>query len=344
LSSSDDGPSSPTARLAALAAEFYATAPQPGQLAYSQRLRRHTQNFPPSAVGRMLAPLFADRGYVQRVAVASTEAERRTVAKVCADDPARADAVPTTTLADRVAAILCHLPEPPEGVPYAIKRAADAARDLGGHGGSVRWVREVAVSVAAALPALADRTPVPVLYRDGEPEPGPATVSRTASRREYLREYRAKSQPRRSDLATAAGWVLAWRESVKPGAHKTSTVHRLYHATIVSGGESRDVRPVARTQFHAIASHDDALGQPVRRASGRHYVVQEATNMTKEERRNLALLIVDKLADEFREDVKLAFAEIRDEREGAAPVTAPAATDHAHVVSLDSRRRARRAA
>ncbi|WP_433530758.1 hypothetical protein ACQPYA_01020 [Micromonospora sp. CA-263727] len=330
MADADGPPPTPAAHLAALAHAFNGTRPRLIEETHSRLIDGPVAPPRPGDLGRALAPLFA-REFVQRsqeVEWRDDIGERRTVAKLRADDPTAADHRAAEDFADLVARVLCRLPEPGPAASSGLRAGVRHARRLAEHGTRSPWVRAVARAIVAELPAMAEVGVT--LYRDGEPERGSAWTP------ERRREYdRARRGPSREGLTTAACWVLDWRDHAEPAAYKTAEVHEHYRSEVA------EPEQLSRTQFHRIASHPTALGPPVRRASGRHYVVQEAAEMTREERRDLALLIVAKLADEFRDDVKRAFTELREEREAA--VTTPAPSLAGNVVSL-AERRARRAA
>lgn len=333
-------PPTPAAHLAALARAYYAPRPRLTDPAFSKLLKRsEVQTLDAAGLGRALAPLFA-REYVQRVQVAEYEddtVERRTVARRSAADLTRADYLSAEDFADRVALVVTHLPDAPPSASLGVIRAVRDSRALARFGARSPWVREVARAVAAELPHLADVGAT--LYQNGEPEAqaAPWTPER---RREYDRARRVPRDP----SILAAQWVAAWREQVSPGAHPASDLYRAY----VASAERAGATPVGRNHFYKLA--EEVCGPRKRRASGPVFVVtQEVTPMDRQQRRDLAALIVDRLTDEWRTAALDGLADLVAERQAATATNsadsapAPAAAGHAQVVSLAARR-ARQAA
>ncbi|MBQ0893443.1 hypothetical protein KBX37_10105 [Micromonospora sp. U56] len=206
--------------------------------------------------------------------------------------------------------------------------------------------------VAAAGPALVDdyltrlaRAVRAQLGRVPRPERATLTSEERAAR---IRESKAAHQRRvraevreggRDDMVTAAGWVSAWREQVSPGAHPATAVYGTYVDRVADAGRT----PVGRNTFYRIA--DEVCGPRKRRARGPAYVVsQEVAPMNREQRKELASLIVDRLTDEWRSAALDGLADLLADRQGEkSAATRPAIEGAANVVSLDARR-ARRVA
>jgi hypothetical protein len=203
------------------------------------------------------------------------------------------------------------------------------------------YLADVVRAVRAAAPPYVDPNPTPEPPRPRRT--GRSAEQRQADERERARTNRAEVRDgTQDDMRSAAGWMSVWRELATPGAHPATAVRRTYVEKVDAAGRT----PVGRNMFYRVA--DEVCGPRKRRVSGPVYVVpQEVAPMNREQRKELASLIVDRLTAEWRTHALDGLADLltdrQAEREPAAPVATPAATGHAHVVSLDSRR-ARRAA
>ncbi|MDT0532637.1 hypothetical protein RM555_26925 [Micromonospora sp. DSM 115977] len=326
------------ARLAAVTTAYYSPRPQLTDPAYSNLLRRaEVQTLEAAGLGRALAPLFT-RDYVQRVTVAEYDTdtvERRTIARRSTPDGTRADYLPSEEFAARVALVVTDLPDPSPATSPGLTRAVRDSRALAAFGARSPWVRDVARTVAAELPHLADVGAT--LYRDGEPE-RPAAGWTPERRREYDRGRRVP----RDASEQAALWLTRWREVTAPGAHPAPEVFRRY----VAAAERLGVDRVGRNQFYKLA--EEVLGPRKRRAAGPVFVVpEEVAPMDRTQRRDLAALIVDRLTEEWRTAALDGLAELVAEHQAektAVGPMAPAIGTRGQVVDLAAHRARRRVA
>ncbi|MGW4154114.1 hypothetical protein ACWEDF_13285 [Micromonospora chersina] len=242
-------------------------------------------------------------------------------------------------VADRLAAILrAPLPEHTAGTLY---------EDLNHYAlyGDPAGVRAYLVDVVRAV-----RRSAP-LWVDPDPPPRrPRRTARTPEQRRADERQRARAnraegrEGSRDDMVKAAAWVAAWRDWTTPGAHPASDVYRRYIAVVEEAGSI----PVGRNTFYRLA--DEVLGARKRRASGPVYVVsQEVAPMNREQRRELASLIVDRLTEEWRTAALDGLADLVAERQEAragnsAGPSSPAISGAANVVDLAAHRARRRVA
>ncbi|MEV6366215.1 hypothetical protein AB0L86_04895 [Micromonospora musae] len=308
---------------------------------YDRRAHAYVEPLAARALAAALAPVFAAsyglhlQGDDDSRLIARLRPETGTAEQITHDD-----------FAQVVADALTRLPDASDGAPYVTVRAINHVRRLAEQGSASPYVRRVAEGIMNALPLLADLDPAPTLIRSGTASPEAAAIAserRRAYKREHARATRAQVRADgRDDLMTAAAWCSLWREQAPSGAHKATDVHRTYAARV----EEADRTPVGRNTFYDIA--DEVCGERSRRGRlGAVYVVpEEVQPMTREQRRDLAALIVDKLTDEWRTAALDGLADLLAERQAEHVAASPASTvtDSAHVVDLAERRRARRAA
>lgn len=336
---SDDGPPAPTRRLAEAVAELLDGYPPREASRYDRRAHAYVEPLAARTVAAALAPLFAEayalhlQGDDDSRLIARLRPESGTAEQITHDD-----------FAQVVADALRRLPDADDGAPYVTARALTHARRLAEQGTASPYVRRVAEHIKYALPLLADLDPVPTLIRRGTASPEAAAEAaerRRAYKREHARAARAQvREDSRDDMMTAAAWCSVWREQTTPGPHKASEVHAAYRDAAT---RSTRAEALGRNTFFRVA--DEVLGARKRRGSlGPVYVVpEEVSPMTREQRRDLAALIVDRLTAEWREHALDGLAELLSERQ-AERTAAPAVASRAHVVDLAAHRRARRAA
>ncbi|MET8908267.1 hypothetical protein [Micromonospora sp. NPDC004551] len=283
-----------------------------------------------------LAPLFAERGYV--VHVEGDYDERRLIARVRAAEGV-AEHLTRDRFAESVARLLRLLPDAPATASPPTRRAVADARLLAERDSTSAYVRRVAEAIVDRLPYLADVDPRPVLVRAGTDTASPD--ERREQRLEYMREHSraaraAEREGRRDAMLRAAAWLTAWREHVGAGAHPAPEVHRAY----VAAADRAGLEPVGRKTLYRLA--DEVLGPRTRRAAGPVYVIpQEVAAMDREQRRDLAELIVERLTAEWREAALKGLADLVADRR--AEQLAPTVERHAQVVDLASRRALRAA-
>lgn len=327
-----DGPSSssqPAADLAARAIEFYGNRPGVDWPMRSPLL--NTDNaylFRSRRLAEFLLPAFADRYRAETDA-----ADRIFVIRAREDDPTVGERVTRETLGELVAEALQGLPDAPDDASRIVAKAVRDTRALAAFGTRPRLVVDVVDCLTRKLALLPPLDPAPVVD-DGRPRTTEA--ERRAAARDASRERRATERERdRPALVNAAEWSINWREASAPGAYRTSDVHSAYAGAVLD--------PVGRTKFHQITGK---LVDRRRRADGAAYVVRQGVvKMDRAQKKALAALIVDNLTIEWRAHALDGLADLvadrQAERDTVAPVAAPAPAGHAHVVSLDSRRRAR---
>ncbi|WP_446216545.1 hypothetical protein [Micromonospora sp. IBHARD004] len=320
MSSDADPPSSPRpADLADLLAPLYADLLRREPSAHSALLRRAVKPFRAYDLAVALTPLFAAR-FVQQ-----TEGDDdRVLVGELHDDRAAADHITRATFADRVAAVLADFPEPPADASWVAFHGARDVRALAAHGGRSSWVRKVADLIAGRLPSLGDLDPPPALIRAGSTTSAQSEEERAERRRAYMRDHNRAARAddragRRDDMILAAQACMAWRDRAAPGPHPAGELHGWY-ATAAANTPGHN--PLGRTTFYRIA--DEAIGPRKRRASGPVYVVpQEVTPMNREQSRELAALIVDRLTDEWRAAALDGLADLVAERQAVREPAAP---------------------
>ncbi|MEU5827549.1 hypothetical protein [Micromonospora tulbaghiae] len=330
-------PSSPEAAREALAvacAPLFAALPDRERPTFDRASHGYLEPLLAREVAAALVPLFA-RSYVQH-----HEHDRRLVARL---RPAEGVAQHLTRerFAEAVATVLRHLPDAPATASHRTRRAVAHVRLLGERGSTSPYVRRVAVEIADRLPYLADLDSRPALVRAGTASSTVSPEARAEQRREYMRSRNraaraAEREGRRGDMVRAAAWLSAWREQVAAGAYPAPALHAAY----VAAAERAGLQPVGRKTLYQLA--DEVLGPRTRRAAGPVYVVpQEVAPMNREQRRDLAALIVDRLTAEWREAALDGLADLVAERRTEQP--APTVERDALVVDLASRRALRAA-
>ncbi|GAA2700077.1 hypothetical protein ACFY2R_17100 [Micromonospora olivasterospora] len=321
---------SPADRVTAAALRFYAGGPYVDIGMPCAVLGREVWRLRAREVGEMLASLFGQR--YRRV---DEGEDRALVVKLRTDDASACDHTPRAALCAGIAAVLLRLPDPPPGSRSALSRAVIDVRAIAAHGGGDAWTREVATYLARGLPPLADLDPAPRVIRSGTSPVPVSDEERAERRRAALANHRDRlAAAARPALVEVVEWVDEWRSSVPPAAYPIADVHAAYRAAKPSS-------PVGRTTFHRHAS---AVLRRRRRASGPVYLVaaQEAGRMNATQRRELASLIVDKLAAEWSELALDGLADLVAEHLDARTTTAPPAptrTAGGNVVDFTRRRR-----
>ncbi|KAB1919093.1 hypothetical protein F8280_26795 [Micromonospora noduli] len=336
--SSSSSPTPAHAALAAAVAPLFAGLPKRERSTYDRTSHRYVEPLAAADVAATLVLLFA-RAYVQHLE--GEYEDRRLIARVRPAD-GTAEHVTRDRFAEAVATVLRHMPDAPATASHQTRRAVAHVRLLAERGPSSPYVRRVASAIGDRLPYLGDLAPRPTLVRAGTASATVSPKARAEQRRAYMRDRNrsaraADREGRREAMMRAAAWCTAWREQVGPGAHAAPELHRAY----VAAAERSGMTPLGRTQLYRIA--DEALGPRSRRAVGPVYVVpQEVSPMTREERRDLAALIVDRLTAEWREHALDGLADLVAERR--TEQAAPDVDNVAPVVDLAARRALRRVA
>jgi hypothetical protein len=337
--STDDDPRPASAAEAALAravGPLFAGLPDRERPTYDRVSHGYVEPLDAVEVAAALAPLFAG-SHVQHLE--GEYEDRRLIARV-ADGVA--EHLTRERFADAVATVLRHMPDAPPSASYQTRRAVAHVRLLAERGSASPYVRRVAAAIAERLPYLTDLELRPALVRVGTAASTASPEERAEQRRRYMREHNRSARAdaregRREEMAKAAGFCAWWRDQVGPGAHPAPELHRAYAAAAERAG----TKPIGRTLLYKIA--DEALGPRTRRASGPVYVIaEEVAQMNREQRRDLAELIVDRLTAEWREAALDGLADLRAERR--TEQTAPDVDGVAQVVDLTARRALRRVA
>ncbi|WSB83422.1 hypothetical protein OHA60_06590 [Streptomyces cellulosae] len=173
------------------------------------------------------------------------------------------------------------------------------------------YFAEVARAVRRAAPS------VPKPPREARPKltPEQREARLRESKRRYARNARAQAREgETADQEAAAAWLLKFQEVKPPG---TVVAPSALKSACDDAFKQASREPVGRNKFFKIA--DEAVGPRVRRRiDGRPqpaYVTREVNAMSREERRNLARLIVDKIAEDWKADALAGVADLIAERD-----------------------------
>jgi len=210
---------------------------------------------------------------------------------------------------------------PPDETARAPYR--DLVRFMAETGPTVRgdYVGKIVRAFRRRLPTWSTPTPEPRPKRRTLP---PMTAD---ERREYERARKAAQRARKTADAVpaqedAAVWLLAYQQRTGPGVVVAA---KDLHTKYVDKFAELNVRTVGRNTFHTVA--EAAVGPRTRRrVDGKPqtaYITREVPQMTKEDRRDLARMIVAQIADEWRREANAGLAELLDGFR-ASQVDAPA--------------------
>lgn len=315
-------------RFAALAATFYARHPE--TLEYRRDVSlMHSQGvvmaFPALSIAAVLGELLSASYRV----LCDYDSDRRTIVKRRRDDPATADQVTREDLREVVAFVLQRLPDPGPNAPHSVRAAVRDVRTLAEPQRNSPYVRAVAERVIDELERFPGWNPAPkVVSSRSSLAPAERAIRRRASReasdvkhnderRESRRDEAQEAEQRHAPAAVM--WALEWREQVEPGTYPAKDVHAAYVQAEPDG--------LGRNKFYRYAEHPDVLG-PRTRAPGRAgrkqgdvFTPKEAENMTREQRKQLAELVVRQLADDIRADLDAGLVTLREDADGRLTVT-----------------------
>ncbi len=308
----------PQTRIAALAAKFYASGPR---ISTGPHKRRGVgYNFAPDRLARALVEFFGAGFRATYIG----DSDRRTIVHRDRLDPTKARRRSREYLASLVRQAVLLMPTPTEDAPHALRCAV---RDLHEHATQERsyYLTQVVDALVDELERLPSFDPMPEIVgpaKSAEPRRRPVdpekAEQRRAQRREGMRAVREEIRANELDDAPdAVEWALGWLAQAEPGAYPASVVYTAYTDDADS--------PLGKQKFYRYADHPQVLGPRRRRVSGPAYVVtQEAPQMTKEERRQLAELVVRQLANNLKDDLRAGLREMYEAEaaQGSTEVTA----------------------
>lgn len=232
-------------------------------------------------------------------------------------------AVGLAELIDGVRAFIAALPEDhTAGRPYQdLRLFIIAAMPVTVAG----YLRNVADAVRRSLPRVVR---APRKRRKQTPE------ERHAAKRAFDAATRAEAcETERTDQEAAAAYLLMYQERTGPGVVVApKDLQKAYSETIANSARYGEV---GRNKFFKVA--DVAVGPRTRRRiDGKPqpaYVTREVPQMTREERKDLARLIVAKMAEDFRADALAGFAALAADQNALVDAVSEA-TRPAKVVKL----------
>jgi hypothetical protein len=228
-------------------------------------------------------------------------------------------------LAEHVEAVRTFVATLPEdtaaGRPYKDLRLFVAQAEPGN-------VSAYVTNVARAVRRIAPPVPAPVRSSSERLTPEQREANYRASQRQYAQRVRDEIRVNQAeDNERAAAWLLYVQETNGPGVVVPA---RGLCVTYVNACGTK-YEPVGRNTFFQIA--DVAVGPRTRRRiNGKPqpaYVTQEVPQMTREERKDLARLIVAKIAEDWKADARAGLADlVADERALASAVNDALRTDN----------------